>query len=421
MPDMLVSAESGALIVRVLVALGVGVLIGFERGLSQRDERSGDRAAGIRTYALYGLFGGLAGIAPGDWALPAALLGGAALVAAGYIAGAREPDADRGMTSETAALVTLLLGGLAGRGELLVAAIGAVITVLLLDMKRPLHRFLGLVRHDEAAVALKLLALSVLVLPFLPNEDYGPGGALNPYAIWWAVVLVATLSFAGYIAIRVFGATHGPLVFGLVGGLASSTAVTVTSARLAKGDPAHAAPFAGAIALAGAVMMARVGVFVGLIAPALLAQLWIPLAAAAATLAIAGLLAALSQSAAPTAEFELEPPHDIWFAVAFGVVMAVIGVAVVYAERWVGDAGLFAIALISGPCDVDAFTLSAARGAGTSIPLEAARDAVLLAVAVNTLGKAVIASTLGGAALGVRTALISGLAVAAGAAAWMIS
>lgn len=418
---MLAAAGSGALVVRVLVALGVGLLIGLERGWRQRDDEPGDRAAGIRTYGLYGLFGGLAGIAQGDWVLPAALVGGAVLVAAGYVAQASAPGADRGQTSEAAALVTLLLGGLAGRGELLIAAIGAVTTVLLLDLKRPLHRFLGLVRHDEIAAALKLLALSVLVLPFLPNENYGPGGALNPYAIWWAVVLVAGLSFAGYIAIRILGTTHGPLVFGLVGGLASSTATTVTAARLAKNDPAHAASFAGAIALAGAVMMVRVAVFVGLISPALFAELWVPLAAAAATAALAGLAGALARPAGPATELAMEPPHDFWFAVSFGFVMAAIGVAVVYAERWFGDAGLYAVAAISGPFDVDAFTLSAARGAGLTIPLEAAAKAVLLAVAVNTLAKAAIAFALGGATLGIRTAMISGLAVAAGAAAWMVS
>lgn len=421
MPEALETGETAALFVRVLVALGAGFLIGLERGWRQRDEKSGDRAAGVRTYAFYGLFGGLAGVAPGDWTLPAALIGGALLVAAGYLVSVRDEGADRGMTSEAAALVTLLLGGLAGRGELLVATIGAVVTALLLDLKRPLHAFLGLIRHDEVAAALKLLALSVLVLPFLPDKDFGPDGALNLYGIWWAVVLVAGLSFAGYIAIRIFGVTRGPLVFGLVGGLASSTAVTVTASRLARADSAHVNPFAGAIGLAGAVMMVRVAVFTALIARGLLAALWLPLAAGAAVIAVAAGAVALTARGAEVTDFAIEPPRDFWFAVVFGCVMAAIGVGVVYGERWFGHAGLYAIAILSGPFDVDAFTLSAARGAGSTIALQPAADAILLAVAVNTLGKAVIAFALGGAALGVRTALISGLAVAAGAAAWALS
>lgn len=421
MADGLVSSTLGDPLVRVAVALGVGFLIGLERGWRERGMESGERSAGIRTYAFYGFFGGLAGITPGDWPLAAAFLGGAILIAVGYLAGVKDEGADRGMTSEVAALVTLALGGLAGRGELLIASVGAVATVLLLDLKRPLHRFLGLIREDEIAAAFKLLAISALVLPFLPDVDMGPGGALNPYAIWWAVVLVACVSFAGYIAVRVFGATHGPLVFGLVGGLASSTAVTVTAARFAKAEPSNAAPFAGAISLAGAVMMTRVAVFLGVIAPSLLAATWLPLAAGAATAAVGGLVVGLGRRSGPTADLAMEPPRDFWFAVTFGLVMAVIGVAVVFGERWFGDSGLYAIAAISGPFDVDAFTLSAARSAGATIPADAAARAVLLAVAVNTIGKAVIAFALGGAAIGARTALVSGMAVAAGATAFAVS
>lgn len=421
MPEVLAPGQSGELIVRVLVALAIGFLIGLERGWRGREEEAGDRLAGLRTYTLYGLFGGLAGAAPGDWALPAALVAAGLLIAAGYVVSAKQDDADLGMTSEVAALATVALGGLAGQGELLVAVIGGVITVLLLGMKQPLHRFLGLIRHDEIAAALKLLALSVLVLPVLPNVDYGPGGVLNPYAIWWLVVLVAALGFAGYIAIRVFGVAHGPLLFGLVGGLASSTAVTVTAARLAKDDAARAAPFTGAIALANAVMIVRVGVFLALLAPSLLMAVWPALAAGALASAATGIAIGLAGRAdGEPVDFAMEPPRDFWFAVIFGVVMAAIGVAVFYAEQWFGDAGLFAIAAISGPFDVDAFTLSTARGVGNSVAAGSAALAILLSVAVNTGGKAVIAWSLGGAAIGVRTGLVAGLTIAAGFAALVI-
>lgn len=418
MPDALSPGQSGELILRVLVALAIGFLIGLERGWRGRAEETGERLAGVRTYTLYALFGGLAGVAPGDWALPAALVAAGLLIAAGYAVSARRADADLGMTSEVAALGAVALGGLAGTGELLVAVIGGVLTVLMLGMKQPLHRFLALIRHDEVAAALKLLAISVLVLPLLPDVDYGPGGVLNPYAIWWAVVLVAALSFAGYIAIRVFGVAHGPLLFGLVGGLASSTAVTVTASRLARGGAARAAPFAGAIALANAVMIGRVAVFLALLAPALLAATWPALAAGALASAVAGIAIGLGarKDGAPI-DFAIEPPRDFWFAVVFGVVMAAIGLAVFYAERWFGDAGLFAVAAISGPFDVDAFTLSTARGAGHAVAPGPAALAILLSVGVNTAGKAAIAWSLGGAALGLRTGLVAALTIAAGAAA----
>jgi len=418
----LAPGESGDLILRVLVALALGFLIGLERGWRGREVMSGTRLAGIRTYATYGLFGGLAGVAPGDWALPAALIAAGLLVAAGYFAAAQRKGSDLGMTSEAASLATVAIGGLAGLGEMLLAVTGTVLIVLLLSAKQPLHRFLGLIRHDEVTAALKLLALSALVLPFLPNADYGPGGVLNPFGIWLAVVIVAGLSFAGYIAIRIFGAANGPLVFGLVGGLASSTAVALTSARLAKGHVALAAPFTGAIALANAVMIVRVGVFVALLAPALVGLVWPALSAAALASAIAGAFMAFSsRSGASTPDLTLEPPRDYWFAVVFGVVMVGIGLGVFYAQLWFGDAGLYAVAAVSGPFDVDAFTLSTSRVAGATIPLEAAGSAILLGVGVNTAGKAIIAWSLGGAALGLRTAIVAALTVALGIAATVLS
>jgi uncharacterized membrane protein (DUF4010 family) len=260
------------------------------------------------------------------------------------------------------------------------------------------------------------------VLPFLPDQDFGPGGVLNLYAIWWAVVLVAGLSFAGYIAIRALGARHGPLVFGLVGGLASSTAVTITASRLAKPDPALATPFAAAIGLASAVMMTRMAVFLAVIAPDLFLITWPPLAAGAVVSALAALASGYMGKSATmeSGDLQLKAPSDYWFAVFFGLVLAAIALGVYYAELYVGDAGLFAIAIISGPFDVDAFTLSAARAAGTTTALEAARDAVLLSAAVNTVGKAGIAWSLGGRAIALRVAVLSSAAIAAGLAAWLL-
>ena len=422
MLDVQTFENSALLIGRVAFALALGFLIGLERGWRQRDVQQGERSAGVRTFAMYGLLGGISGVLPGDWAMPAGLLGGSLLITAGYLASLRQPDPDRGMTSEAAAIVTLALGAMAGRGEMMVAAAGAVMTLLLLDLKRPLHAFLQLIRDDEIQAALKLLALSVLVLPFLPDRDFGPGGVLNLYSIWWAVILVATLSFAGYIAIRTFGAQRGPLVFGLVGGLASSTAVTVTASRLARPDPALATPFAGAIGLASAVMMTRVAVLLALITPQLFLIAWPPLAAGAAASAIAALAISFSgkTDAIAQEELQLKAPADYWFAVVFGLVLAAIGVGVYYAEIYAGDAGLYAIAAISGPLDADAFTLSVARSAGSTTTLRAACDAVLLSAAVNTLGKAVIAWSLGGRALALRVAAMSSAAIAAGAATWLV-
>lgn len=424
MTEYLLPEEAAPFILRLAFALAIGFLIGLERGWRQREERSGDRLAGIRTYALYGLLGGAGGVLPNVWALPAAILGGALLIVVGYLGSLKRPEPDRGTTSETAAIITIVLGGLAGTGQLVLAAAGAVLTVLVLDSKRPLHAFLNAVRGEEVNAAIKLLVISVLILPFLPDQGYGPGGVLNPYEIWWAVVVVAGLSFAGYVAIRALGSIDGPLVFGLIGGLASSTAVTVASARMARSDRTLASAFAGGIGAASAVMMSRVAVLLAIFAPALMAAAWPPLAAGAlASLAI-GLGFTLSgrrRAGGAADALTLPPPDDVWFAVIFGFMLALIGLGIFYAERFLGDAGLFVLAVLSGVFDVDAFTLSAARSAVSATAPDAIRDALLVAVAVNTVGKAVIAWSIGGSAIGWRVAAMSAASVVAGAAVWALS
>ncbi|MCC6918994.1 MAG: MgtC/SapB family protein [Alphaproteobacteria bacterium] len=424
MPELLIPEESARVVLRVAFALAIGFLIGLERGWRQRAEASGDRLAGIRTYTLYGLLGGLAGVLPAGiagWAIAAAILGAAALVVAGYSGALAQADPDRGLTSEAAALATVVLGALAGQGELLVAAAGAVMLVLVLSLKAELHGLLDVIRYEEIQAAIKLLVISVLVLPFLPDRGFGPGGVLNPYEIWWAVVLVASLSFVGYVAIRALGGRNGPLAFGFIGGLASSTAVTVTGARLARTDPALAGPFAGAIAAASATMMLRVAVLLLVFAPALFAIAWPPLAAGAVAALCAGFALRWFGPAAAHDDTTLPPPDDLWFALIFGGLLTAISLGIHYAEALFGDAGLYALAATSGTLDVDAFTLSAARTVGRIEAPVAARDAVMLAVAGNTVMKGVLSYSIGGEALFKRVAAVIAVSLAAGAAVWLVS
>jgi uncharacterized membrane protein (DUF4010 family) len=422
MPDVLVSEESALQILRVTIALALGFLIGFERGWKQREQPAGERIAGVRTYGMFGLLGGLAGVAPGDWMLPAAVLGACALIAVGYFLSAQERDADRGMTSEASALATVIVGGLAGRGEVMLAAAGAVLILLLLSLKTQLHQLLQLVRHEEILAALRLLVLSVLVLPFLPNQGFGPGDVLNPSEIWWSVLLVASLSFAGYIAVRSFGARNGPLAFRLLGGLASSTAVSAVSARMAKGDDGMAAVLSGTIGLASTVMMGRTALLALAVAPSLFVAVAPALAAAAATSLIASLLVVIAGrgSASVIEGFSMKTPDDIWFAVTFGGMLATISLGAFFARQYFGDAGLFALAAISGPFDVDAFSLSVARSIGGGAANDSAAAAVLLCVAINTLGKLVIAALMGSAPLALRVGAVVAASLAAGIVTWAL-
>jgi uncharacterized membrane protein (DUF4010 family) len=212
------------------VALAIGLLIGVERGWAERDEEEGTRVAGVRTFALIGLLGGAAALVaqPLGALLPAlGLVALAGLFATAHVIHARTRPDQLGITVPVAGLLTFVLGALAAAGETAVAAAGAVVTALLLSSKPILHHWLGTLRRRELSAGLQLLLLSVVVLPLLPDQGYGPWQTLNPYRIWWMVVLIAAMSFVGYFAVKEVGARRGAVFTGLFAGLASSTALTL--------------------------------------------------------------------------------------------------------------------------------------------------------------------------------------------------
>jgi uncharacterized membrane protein (DUF4010 family) len=250
----------------------------------------------------------------------------------------------------------------------------------------------------------KLLVLSLVVLPILPNRGFGPYEALNPYTLWLLVVLLAALSFLGYAAVKIVGPERGLLATGALGGLAASTAVTLIFARSTRSEPGLAAALAAGILAAAGVMAVRVLAIAGVLAPALLSMLALPLSAGAV---VAGLGAWVlyrqgggeTQSAA-RAHAAFLNPFQLKPALGFALLLGAVSLAARAAESELGAAGLFGLAALAGLADVDALTATAAamaRGGETSAAL--AGDAVLIAVIVNTAMKAAIAVTLGGAAL----------------------
>ena len=391
---------------RLLLALGVGLLIGFERGWQQREALPGERAAGIRTFTLIGLLGGLSGWL-GELLGQAILIVIAAsvglLIVAVYVMNRRD-NADKGITTDVAALVTFALGIVAVRGDMVVAAAGAVITAAFLDVKVPLHNFLARVRETELNALLKLLLVSVVLLPVLPDKGYGPGEIWNPYVLWWMVVLVSGISLAGYVAIRLAGPQRGTLFMGLLGGLASSTAVTISSARMTRTTPALAPQLAAAIASASGMMMLRTLIiamvlfeadkrFGSVLAPPLIA-------AALAGFAVAWVLGRTAPgSDAGSDEFfqQVRSPENIGTALQFAVIMAVVILVAYYARAWFGDMGVIATAAITGLVDVDAVTVSMTQLASDStaaLSIFTAVASILLAAVVNSLVKVAIAGAI---------------------------
>lgn len=405
---------------RLAVALAIGLLVGLERGWKTRHREEGARGLGFRTMALVGLVGGLAGllVEPVGGALIGFIaLGLAILLGLARFASTHRRD-DIGLTTEVAALATLLLGVLAGLGQLAVAAAGAVIMVLLLGYKSELHGWLKTLNRPELYAAFKLLLISVVVLPLLPNRGFGPWQVLNPYVIWWMVVLIATLSFVGYFAIRIGGARKGALFTGLFGGLASSTATTLNLARWhrdSRGGAGSAVIPAAGILLACGTMFPRMLLVASVVhAPLLPGLLW-PVAVMTLCLYLpAGVY--VWRSGRMDAGDDLLPrnPLELKSALIFGAILAAVMVLGRALTEWYGDAGIYALAAASGVADVDAITLSLSRMAGTDVVLYTASIGIVIASVVNSLVKAVMAWATGGSALGIRVMLPMIAAVIAG-------
>jgi uncharacterized membrane protein (DUF4010 family) len=412
---------------RLGAALAIGFLIGFERGWRKRDDPEGSRTAGLRTFALIGLVGGVAGFLAGASrdALGVAIIGAgflavAALAVAMYLTSVRE-HGNIGATTEFATLVAYGLGALAGHGEMVLALAAALTTVALLDTKAPLHGFLQRIQHDELRSALKLLLVSAVLLPILPDRGFGPGAILNPYKLWWIVVLVAGLSLAGHFARRFAGPDAGPVLTGLIGGLISSTAVSVSAARLATQQHASGAAQAACVAAAQAMMCLRIVVVAGVLAPPLAPLLIPPLGAAAAASFLGAYVLVRGDRARRRAEGgggePREPPKvpdDLGAAIVFAAILAGVMLATHYAREWFGISGLYATAALAGLVDVDAIAVTAATMAET--PARAAVAAILIAAAVNTLAKLGIAFAMGPRGFALRVAAQAAAALGAGAA-----
>jgi uncharacterized membrane protein (DUF4010 family) len=406
---------------RLSVALAVGLLIGLERGWSARNEEEGERAAGLRTLALIGLSGGVWGIIAGRLGAS----GGIALGIAFAVVGAtlvlfrfRETihDDTHGATTAIAGLIAFALGALAALGETTAAAASGVAVAGLLALKTTLHAALRRMTWIELRSVLVLFAMTFLLLPILPRRAIDPLGTINPYEIWLMAVLIAAISFAGYIAVKLAGARQGIALTGLAGGLAASTATTVTLARLAREHPERGRLLAGGALIAGAVMMVRVLAVAGLLNAALIGHLAPALLLAAFTSGAGGLYVTLADDGLGEKEtLSLGNPLDLIAVLKFGALLAVVGVLAQFATRWAGTGGLFLLAAFSGLADVDALTLSMARLAGPGLAANIAAGAILIAVAVNTATKSVLGWSAGGAAVGRPLALISAAAIAAGA------
>jgi uncharacterized membrane protein (DUF4010 family) len=404
------------LLSRLAVALAIGLLVGLERGWQTREEEAHQRAAGFRTFAISGLLGGVAAAISGSantTLLGLVFLGYAIAFTAFHWLEARATK-NLSVTSVIAGLLTFALGAYAVLGELPVAIAAAVALTLLLALREPLHRWVASLTWEEIRAVLILLAMTFLLLPILPNRTIDPWQALNPHEIWLLAVLIAAISFAGYVAVRLFGNRLGLIVAALAGGLASSTATTLTLARLGRERAGSARLIAGGILIAGIVMVVRVGVVASLLNPALLPHLALPLAAGAVVLAAAAALFLFQNAAKEEPNLQPSNPLQLGTAIKLAAFIAVVTLATKLLGGVAGGAGALVVAALSGIADVDAVTISMARLGVGGIGLNTAIQAILIAVGVNTAAKAVMAGWVGGLRIGTYVGIASLLAIAAG-------
>ncbi len=402
---------------RLATALSIGLLVGLERGWQTRDEMDRQRAAGFRTFALAGLLGGISATLStrlGEVTLGLMFIGFSAAFTVFHYLEARE-QRNFSVTSVVAGLATFGLGAFAVIGEIRVAVAAAVAMTVLLALREQLHGWVRSLTWIEIRAGLILLAMTFLLLPVLPDRPVDPWGAINPTQVWVLAILMAAISFGGYFAVRLFGERLGVVMAGLAGGLASSTATTLTLARLARGHPGSGRLLSAGILASGMVMVIRVGVVAGLLNRDLVPVLALPLAAAAAVLGLAAALLMRGAGDQARPKLEINNPLDLATILKLSLFIALVLLATEVVHDWIGSSGVYVVAAVSGIADVDAVTISMAQFARGQPTVTTAATAIGIAAAVNTVAKAAMAEWVGGSRVGIPVFAVGAIAVAAGA------
>ena len=406
--------ELATLFQRFGITLGLGLMIGVER------EREKDTFAGIRTFPLIALMGCAAAMlndhfAPWSFAVTFIILAAFVLVSYIITGSAGAP----GITTEIASLLAFLFGSLVWWQRTELAAALAVVTVLLLATKKPLERLSQRIEPQDIAAALEFGVITLIILPILPDQTFGPLDVINPRVIWRMVVLIAGIDLVGYALVKILGSQQGIVLAGLLGGLASSTATALGFSRRSRVDE-HLAPELGlGIVVASALMFIRVLVEVYAISSSLGRILLLPIASAFGVGLIGCALLWYSQRRLPkptgeTEQVEASNPFELWSAIQFGLLFGVVLLISRAAQEFFGTTGVYLSSAVAGLTDVDAITLSLANLAGGTISERVAAQGIILAALTNTGLKALLAATAGAPALRRYTLPIFAAMIAAG-------
>ncbi len=412
--------DDADLMIRLGLALALGALIGLERQVGRDPEDR--RLAGMRTFALYGLWGSAAAYVGDEFgvagfAAAAAAFGGLLLL--DYWALARGGDV--GTTTEAAAFAAFVCGVLVWHERAVPAVALAVVVAALLHSKAWLHRVVARFSDEDLAAALRFGVLTAVILPLVPDRKMGPFEAINPFEIWLMVVFVAAIGLAGYIALRALG-PKGLAPTGLLGGLVSSTAVTLGFSRMSKRVPEVTDALAAGVLAACGLMYGRVLIEALVIEPSVASRVVVPL------VILFGFVEGAaawwwwhSRRRQAESGLEMRNPVTIVSALQFGAIYGVVAFAAAVLVDKVSAGSLSLVGAVSGINDVDAITLAASNLVRDgAVEASAGAKAVLAAVAVNTLVKGGLAVVLGSRALGWRVAPILGVAAIGAGVAWAL-
>ncbi len=394
------------------ISLGLGLLVGLQR---QHDQ---SQLAGIRTFPLITLFGTITAILAqdfGGWLLAAGLLSVAALTVVANFLKSKSPPIKIGLTTEMAALLMYVIGAYLVVGSSTIAVAVAATAAVLLQLKEPLHRIVSKIGEKDLVAIMQFVVISLVILPVLPDETYGPYDVLNPHNIWLMVVLIVGIGLLGYFAYKLFGQKAGTILGGILGGLISSTATAVTYSKRTKDTGTNSMLAAIVIFIASAVSVLRIIAEVTVVAPTTVPVVVPPLAAVLVLMLVIGALAYFFKHNGHDHIPEQHNPAQLKTALVFGVIYAAVVLATAFAKDKLGQEGLYLVAIISGLTDVDAITLSTSRMMNTG-GLETASGwrVILVAALSNLVFKGGIVGVLGSRSVFMKVAMLFALVLAGG-------
>lgn len=383
-------------------ALLIGILIGLQREYAYGAREQSGLFAGARTFALMALFGAagglLADILATPWVFIAMVFLLGIMVGVAYFITASERD-EIGLTSEVAALLTILIGGICYLHSIEFAAALGVVTTVLLAVKWEFKKLVNIITREDVFATLQFAVITAIILPVLPNKTFGPPpvNVLNPYQIWEMVVFISGINFLGYILIKVAGPRRGLGISGVLGGLASSTATTMSFSQRSKTQEDLEKPFAVAIITSWVIMFVRIIIEVAVVNHQLLPLVWPAMAAMGSVGLIYAIYLYYSQSAIDDEELHISNPFELGPAIKFGLIYALVLLVTKAAELYIGERGIFLTSFLAGLADVDAITLSISdlTRSGGSIPMLTGKIGIILAAISNTASKGAMVFFLG--------------------------